>query len=261
MHRASVYVNNRYYILEPTPITIKTDGTGGIVIVEAIENLQGTCFQVHGDDGSIISINPMDKPMQRVANLNSKDNLTAATIKNPDGSTKPLIDSTTSDTDKQNVVDSLGTLKTVYDSLPSDGSVKSSAAAAPQAFKAVPRANVMSFATPNASMAFSGRRRLAFRGRDCRQGVSLRARCREKSVGGFGVHFQSDQDAHYGLDQVPAFPFRLGRLYSHEGRLQEPDGTVFQLPARWPGDTQDRSKRGHHKREELCRRLGRNQTR
>ncbi|HVQ40225.1 MAG TPA: hypothetical protein VMS31_21975 [Pyrinomonadaceae bacterium] len=155
VHRAAVYINNRYYVLDPTPITVKTDATGGVTIVERIANLQGTCLQVHGDDGSIISINPMDKSFQKVAALNSKDSLGSATIKNPDGTTQPLIDPGTGDDDKQNVVDTIGNLKTVYQSLPTDGTVKPVTNRSAMSLSAVPRAHIMTFAHPNAMMALS----------------------------------------------------------------------------------------------------------
>jgi hypothetical protein len=153
LHRVSVYINNRYYVLEPTPITVKTDGSGGVVIVERILNLQGTGLQVHADDGSIISINPMEKPFQKVAALDSPDKLSAATVKNPDGSAKPLIDSTTDKNDKQNVVDTITSLNTAYQTLPSDGSVKPPAG--PRTLARVPASHVMTFASPNAVMALS----------------------------------------------------------------------------------------------------------
>ena len=155
VHRASFYINNRYYVLEPTPITVKTDATGGVTIVERIANLQGTCLQVLGDDGSIISINPMDKSFQKVAALNSKDSLSSATIKNPDGTTQPLVNPGTSDDDKQNVADTIGNLKTVYDSVPSDGTVKPASNSSVMSLSAAPRENIMTFAITDGAMALS----------------------------------------------------------------------------------------------------------
>ncbi|PYS94498.1 MAG: hypothetical protein DMF64_00545 [Acidobacteria bacterium] len=149
--RAGVYINNLYYVLDPTPIPVETDHTGGLVIVEWVDGLRATQLQVRGDGGAPIEINPMAKPFQKAASLNTKEKLSAAVIKRQDGSTKPLIDSATSDGDKQIVAGAISNLLTAYQSLPPAGAPKLAAASAAAeeaeapALASVPTANIMSF--------------------------------------------------------------------------------------------------------------------
>ena len=150
--RVGVYINNLYYVLDPTPIAVETDDTGGLVIVEWVDSLRGTQLHVREAAAAPIDINPMDKPFQKAAEkLNTKQKLTDAVIKRQDGSTKPLIAAGTSDENKEVVVAAISKLMTAYKSLPPSGAPKLAAlsteaeeAAAP-ALESVPAANIMSF--------------------------------------------------------------------------------------------------------------------
>jgi hypothetical protein len=53
------------------------------------------------------------------------------------------------------VADTIGDLKTVYDTLPSDGTVKPVSSASVSSLSAVPRENIMTFAILNGAMALS----------------------------------------------------------------------------------------------------------
>jgi hypothetical protein len=162
LDRCSVYINNRYYVLDKEPIEITSDSTGGITIVEKVDNLRGSCFKIFTDDGKIISINPMEKSRKKVEQLNSVEKLTNAAIEyGTIGSTsKPLISPSTSAADKQAIVDSIKQIMTVSQSLPDDGSVKSVKNAATRAtfsLSAVPQNQVFPLAMPsNSSISYVG---------------------------------------------------------------------------------------------------------
>lgn len=112
--RTAVYINHLYYILDTTPIQIKTDELGSITIVEWVDGLQCAQLIVNGRDGQHIQINPMDKPFNKVAKLNTVDSLRNATITSSDGSTKPLVADGTKDSDLQTVADGNGQLSKAY---------------------------------------------------------------------------------------------------------------------------------------------------
>jgi hypothetical protein len=163
LERSSLFINNRYTILDKEPIEISSDSTGGITIVEKVNNLRGSCLKIYSDDGNVISINPMDKPKEKIEQINSVDKLTNAKIEyGAIGSTpKPLISSSTSDSDKQAVVDSIKQLTAVSQSLPADGSVKS-AVNAPHSLSAVPHHQLFALAVqPDSFTAYSGADALA----------------------------------------------------------------------------------------------------
>lgn len=147
--RAGVYINNLYYVLEPTPIPVKTDHTGGLVIVEWVDGLRATRLQVRGDDGAVIDINPMDKPFRKAARLNTADKLSAARIKKPDGSTRPLVSA--GKDDKKIAAGAIGSLLAAYQSLPHDGAPKLAFASADAgeaeapALDSVPTDDIVSF--------------------------------------------------------------------------------------------------------------------
>lgn len=147
VHRSNFYINTRYYILDKTPIAIETDAMGGLVIVETAHSLQANCLRVQGENGAILTINPMDKPFQKVSEIDSPPKLANAVITHADGSTSPLIATTTSSSDQQKVVDAIGSLVNAYQTLPTDGSIKASAN--PVASLNVPSANIRSFAVQN----------------------------------------------------------------------------------------------------------------
>ncbi len=120
--RTNVYINHLYYILDTTPIEVETDTLGQITIVQWVDGLQGSQIIVTGSDGTQIQINPMQKPFNKVASLNTSDSLKAATITSSDGSTKPLVSSDTSDNDLQTVANGNTSLAAAYSNVAAPGS-------------------------------------------------------------------------------------------------------------------------------------------
>jgi hypothetical protein len=80
--RTSVYINHLYYVVGPTPITVPTDATGTITVVEAVPRLTGTrfSFAVAGAGAPATEVNPMDKAFKTAAQLNTPTLLRGAKI-------------------------------------------------------------------------------------------------------------------------------------------------------------------------------------
>lgn len=119
--RCSVYINGLYYTLDSTPIHISSNSLGSVTIVESTDTLAGTTFTVSTGGGSAVTINPMDKPFQKFAALGDSDGntdkLSAATINEGNGVTKPLVPSGTSSNDLSTVARGLANLSTSYNSI------------------------------------------------------------------------------------------------------------------------------------------------
>ncbi|EWG53323.1 hypothetical protein FVEG_11781 [Fusarium verticillioides 7600] len=120
--RTPVYINGLYYVLSSTPITVSSDKTGTLTVVENTHNtLNGTSITVTCGGHSTV-IDPSHKHFQKITSLDTPTALGAATIpKNVVAggtsgtpATAPLIDSSTSSNDKQTAAATLGNLNTVY---------------------------------------------------------------------------------------------------------------------------------------------------
>lgn len=134
--RTPVYINGYYYVLSPTPISVKTDTTGTLTVIEAIHNsINGTKLTVSCDGGaSNTTIDPTHKHFQSIANLNTPESLTQAQISQnviaggTQGPAKsiPLVAASTSSDDVASAANSISQLSTVYGSVSSPGSKPSS---------------------------------------------------------------------------------------------------------------------------------------
>ncbi|MGH1337219.1 MAG: hypothetical protein ACRBFS_13940 [Aureispira sp.] len=89
--RGHFYINNLYYVLDQNPIHIKTDALGSITIIEAIDNLNGSKIMVSKNGGKTITINPMNKSVNKLTKLDSADSLQKAQIKDHHGNTESFI--------------------------------------------------------------------------------------------------------------------------------------------------------------------------
>ncbi|WP_291985247.1 hypothetical protein [Candidatus Accumulibacter sp. ACC007] len=118
--RCAVYINGLYYIVDSTPIHIKTNSLGSITIVESTETLNGTIFTVSTGSGASVTINPMVAPFNKLAALgDDKGNsgkLKAATINESNGRTRPLVASAPAN-DLKSVARGLANLGTSFDSI------------------------------------------------------------------------------------------------------------------------------------------------
>ncbi|UPZ36411.1 hypothetical protein MUB18_20185 [Sphingobacterium sp. PCS056] len=89
--RMPVLINNLYYVITPDPIAIRTDDAGVITVVEEIQDITGLQIMVSDDAGTSVVINPMNKPFEKIASLNSSSKLRDAVIVNSDGQTRKLV--------------------------------------------------------------------------------------------------------------------------------------------------------------------------
>lgn len=114
--RVATWINNHYYIIEPTiPVTVLTDNAGGIKVVQKIENLQGIGLIFESEQGQRLEVNPMDTSAQKVATLNSPENLKNASVVNDAGNTTgKLVDQGLEDSDYQAGADSIQSLIDAY---------------------------------------------------------------------------------------------------------------------------------------------------
>ncbi|RKL31528.1 hypothetical protein BFJ72_g10932 [Fusarium proliferatum] len=120
--RTPVYINGVYYVLSSTPITVSSDKTGTLTIVENThDTINGTSITVTCG-GHPTVIDPSHKHFQKITSLNTATALGAAKIpKNVvAGGTSgtpvkaPLVDESTSTNDMQRASYTLGNLNTVY---------------------------------------------------------------------------------------------------------------------------------------------------
>lgn len=89
--RTAFYINHLYYVLDSTPISVPTDSAGSITLIECVENLTATRLSVSDGAGNSIEIDPMQKPLNKIAQLDSVSGLQGARITSPNGSTRPLV--------------------------------------------------------------------------------------------------------------------------------------------------------------------------
>jgi hypothetical protein len=115
--RAAFLINNLYYVLDTLPVSVNTDNFGSITIIECANGLNATRLKVADGAGTSIEINPMEKPMNKVFQLNSASNLQSAQIVNSDESTQPLVGANVPSSSLQAAAQSISALQSVQTSL------------------------------------------------------------------------------------------------------------------------------------------------
>ena len=142
--RTPVYINGSYYVLSQAPVTVATDATGTLTVVEAIHSsINGTTLTVTCDavtGSATIDIDPTDQQFQKIAQLNTEQKLSGATVaKNVvaggtqgPSATASLVPSSTSSNDVQTAASGISNLSTVYGSVkPASPNPSPSPSAAP----------------------------------------------------------------------------------------------------------------------------------
>lgn len=120
--RTPVYINYLYYVVDSTGIKAETDQMGTITVVEWITGLTGAQLDVTDSGGNRTSVNPMDKPFGKIAQLNTKDSLKSAVVRDgKTGEPTPLIDRSVSDGDLDAVAAANKNLGTVYNTIKPSG--------------------------------------------------------------------------------------------------------------------------------------------
>lgn len=90
---AGVYINDQYFALDDLPQKVCTNYNGELHITEWVEGSRGTIINVQLDPENVTKVNPMQKSMQKMANLDSVEKLNAATYKDTRGHIYELIPS------------------------------------------------------------------------------------------------------------------------------------------------------------------------
>lgn len=113
--RTNVYINNVFYALNGEPVTVQTDAGGTLTIVEWIDGLTGTMFNVAaGDPNKAIAIDPANVPLGKMKDLGSVSALESARITNHDGTTKLLLPAGLSADDKKALAQSISDLNQAH---------------------------------------------------------------------------------------------------------------------------------------------------
>ncbi len=114
--RTPVFINNRYYVLDSSPIDVLTDLTGGIKIVQRIESLQGTVFFLENySQDKTLEINPMNAAVSTLAELSDPEELKTAKVVSDSGKeTKSLTGNDLTDSDYEVAAESIQSLVNAY---------------------------------------------------------------------------------------------------------------------------------------------------
>jgi hypothetical protein len=112
--RTPAYVNGLYYVLDTTPVHVRTDGTGTLTVVEATDSLTGTALTVAAGPDTPLTADPTKGPVAKLSALDTPDKLKAATITGADGKTRPLVAASVSDDDLKTVAQSMSGLGQSY---------------------------------------------------------------------------------------------------------------------------------------------------
>lgn len=115
------FINGLYYTLGATPVQVAADATGSITVIQATPDLNGSVLSVTTGDGASTRINPMDKGFRKIAALNTRDKLKAATFIDADGKAQPLTPASASDKDLDAITSQMAQLSAAYDDAVSGG--------------------------------------------------------------------------------------------------------------------------------------------
>ncbi|MGB0522681.1 MAG: hypothetical protein ACPGJS_06960 [Flammeovirgaceae bacterium] len=143
VHRCQVLINNVPYVLDENPITVQTNHTGGVTVIEKLKGTTaGTNLKVAGLSGSI---DPMANGRKKFSQLTTVEALENAQIQysNVNIPPKPLVSAGVSYNDKSAVTSALGAMfSNIVPKLNPDGSASFFKQPDAAAWKAVPAANV-----------------------------------------------------------------------------------------------------------------------
>jgi hypothetical protein len=123
----SVYLNNNFVILSPSnPHTCRTDSMGVLTILQQTSSLGAVCYNMtlSGETDSV-SVNPMLKSMNIIAEIKTGVDLSAVTVENSDGSTQVLVPSSVSADAADGTAQAMQQFTQISVTLPQDGTVKS----------------------------------------------------------------------------------------------------------------------------------------
>jgi hypothetical protein len=142
----TMYINDVYHVLSPTvPVNATSDVTGTVTIIQETQTLSAVCFQITitGPPSVVAKIDPLSKAIQTLSTIQTGDDLSGVQIKTASGVQQSLVPSSVPPAAKNAAAQSIVNLIKVKDTLPPDGSTKTTPSAAPAAVS-----HVMSTAEP-----------------------------------------------------------------------------------------------------------------
>ncbi|XOF33607.1 MAG: hypothetical protein ACL93V_16690 [Candidatus Electrothrix sp. YB6] len=114
----NVYINNAFYALSGDSLTVKTDATGSVTIVEWVDTMQGTNFNIHtGDPSQAKGLNPLSKPLGKLSQLSTADGLSNAQITAGDGTKSALLNTGVTDDQKKALAGVIKDLNIAHNSM------------------------------------------------------------------------------------------------------------------------------------------------
>jgi hypothetical protein len=130
----SVYINNVYFVLTPTvPVNATSDFAGSITVIQETQSLSAVCFKVTiaGPPSVVVNVDPLSKAMQTLSAVKTGDDLANVQIKTANGTTQPLVPGSVPSDAKNAAAKSIVNLINVKNTLPADGSRKTTTSPAP----------------------------------------------------------------------------------------------------------------------------------
>ncbi|KAL9042871.1 MAG: hypothetical protein Q9214_003662 [Letrouitia sp. 1 TL-2023] len=121
----SVFINDIYYVLSSdTPITVKSDATGSITIVQQSDSLAVVFYRASlaNSPDAAIDINPASKALATLFTVQSVDSLNNAKLTRADGTVQPLVPSSVGADDRNAAATALKNFAMISSKLPADGS-------------------------------------------------------------------------------------------------------------------------------------------
>lgn len=126
------YVNGTYmHLAAGATMTVQADATGALSVVQETDSLAAVTFTVSHPAASTVTVNPMLAPLSTIGGVQSTSALTAITVTDEDGNTKPLVPSGASPEDLATTVQAFGQLAHVATQVPQDGSPQTGSSGPP----------------------------------------------------------------------------------------------------------------------------------
>ncbi|KAL8660560.1 MAG: hypothetical protein Q9202_006414 [Teloschistes flavicans] len=148
----SVFINDVYYVLSRTvPITVKSDATGAITIIQQSDSLAVVFYQatISNVANSTVNINPASKALAKLYTIRDTASLNNAKVTRSDGTVQSLVPSSVPDSDRQAAAAALQQFAQISTSLPGDGSRQTNNFNIQVASTPVPRNVLMALSVSN----------------------------------------------------------------------------------------------------------------
>jgi hypothetical protein len=181
----TVYVNGIYHVLtHNVPINVTSDATGTVTAVQETQDLTAVHFKVTipGNPPIVFDVDPLSNAMQKLSQVQSRDDLEKIQIKNSDGTSRSLVPDTVLAGDKTAAADSIKQLIQIKGTLPADGSVPTTSPAITVAASRLSSTASSLHPLPAWGVSFSEDGFKYHEGDDAIQNLGIRARVNTASI-------------------------------------------------------------------------------